>query len=110
MTRQRRQLALTLPAEALATLDAESARTGLPRSRIVEILLRQPDVAAIIDGDDSDPGRWLVEHDGRTQSAEAWARELGIPAVTIRHRLRMGWPTEKVLSTETLPLGRPRKR
>lgn len=108
MTRRRPTIALTLSDDTLAILDTESARTGLPRARIVEILLLRPDVPAILDADDSDTGRTLIEYDGRVQSMRAWSRELGIPASTIRQRLRAGRPVEEVLSTEPLPLGRPR--
>ena len=41
----------------------------------------------------------LITHDGRTQSASAWARELGLTYHALRERLRH-WPVERAL---TLP-------
>jgi hypothetical protein len=39
----------------------------------------------------------MVEHDGRSQSIAAWARELGLDESTIRKRLRAGWSTTAAL-------------
>ncbi len=41
----------------------------------------------------------LLTYKGKTQSANAWARELGIKCVTIRARKRHGWTDEAALST-----------
>lgn len=35
---------------------------------------------------------------GKSQCAEAWANEVGIPGGTLRLRLRNGWPTERALT------------
>lgn len=35
---------------------------------------------------------------GRTQTVAEWARSLGISAQTIRSRLRLGWPVERILT------------
>ena len=39
----------------------------------------------------------LIEHDGKSQSIGAWARELGMPVPTLRARLRSGWTIEQAL-------------
>lgn len=39
----------------------------------------------------------LLTYDSKTQCVEDWAKELGIPALTLRSRLRLGWNTEKAL-------------
>jgi hypothetical protein len=39
-----------------------------------------------------------IEHDGLTQSATAWAREIGISYHLLRWRLRH-WPIEQALTT-----------
>lgn len=41
----------------------------------------------------------FLEMDGKKMTAPQWARELNIKVVTIRARLRRGFPIEKVLST-----------
>jgi hypothetical protein len=40
-----------------------------------------------------------IEHNGRTQSATAWARELGIDYMTLRWRLEH-WPKERALTMQ----------
>jgi hypothetical protein len=39
-----------------------------------------------------------IEHNGRTQSVAAWARELGMRDLTLRRRLARGWPVTKALT------------
>lgn len=39
-----------------------------------------------------------VEFDGRTQSVADWAREVGIPHKTLKHRIKTGWMPEKALT------------
>lgn len=43
------------------------------------------------------PHSKAVEVNGRTKTVKAWARETGIPASTLRHRLKTGWPMERLL-------------
>lgn len=43
-----------------------------------------------------------IEHNGRTQSATAWARELGITYHVLRWRLRH-WPMERALQAAKRP-------
>jgi hypothetical protein len=40
-----------------------------------------------------------IEHNGRTQSATAWAREIGITYHVLRWRLQQHWSTEQALTT-----------
>lgn len=40
-----------------------------------------------------------LEHNGKVQSVEDWARELEVCAGTLRWRVRQGWSTERVLLT-----------
>lgn len=39
-----------------------------------------------------------ITHNGRTLSHQEWARVLGISAATITHRLKAGWPVDRVLT------------
>lgn len=39
-----------------------------------------------------------ITHDGKTMSLAAWARETGIAAHVLKHRLNIGWPLHKVFS------------
>jgi len=41
---------------------------------------------------------WLT-FEGRTQTASQWAREVGIKATTISHRILRGWSAERALTT-----------
>lgn len=47
-----------------------------------------------------------LEYDGKTQSVEDWARELGVCAGTLRWRVRRGWSVERVLLTAIKQCGR----
>lgn len=40
-----------------------------------------------------------LTHAGESKSVADWSRELGVSANTIRARLRLGWDTERVLTT-----------
>jgi hypothetical protein len=50
----------------------------------------------------------LIEYRGRTQTAAAWARELGILYNTVLERLKRGWPAARSLS-EPIDVRRRRK-
>lgn len=41
----------------------------------------------------------LITHEGRTQNTAAWAREVGLPYLTLRDRLARGWDVAKALQT-----------
>lgn len=41
----------------------------------------------------------MLTVDGRTMSASQWARERGLKADTVHHRLKRGWTPEKAIST-----------
>ena len=41
---------------------------------------------------------------GRTDTVRGWAKRMSIAAPTLRQRLRLGWPIEKALKSETWPL------
>lgn len=43
-----------------------------------------------------------IQHDGRTQSATAWAREIGVSYHVLRWRLQH-WPMEKALQAPKRP-------
>jgi DNA-directed RNA polymerase specialized sigma24 family protein len=48
----------------------------------------------------SDHPNWhLLTYQGKTMKIADWARELGIPSITITMRLKRGWPVEKALAT-----------
>lgn len=47
----------------------------------------------------------MIEHDGKSQSIAAWAKELGMPVPTLRARLRNGWTIEQALSKESAGKG-----
>lgn len=40
----------------------------------------------------------IIEHAGRAMPLVAWAAETGIPADSIAHRLRAGWPVDQALT------------
>jgi hypothetical protein len=40
----------------------------------------------------------LYEYRGRTNTIAGWAREVGIKRLTLRYRLRVGWPIERALT------------
>lgn len=46
----------------------------------------------------------LLTHDGRTQSCEAWAREVGLRGEVVRARVRAQLPSRLVVSTAPLSL------
>jgi hypothetical protein len=48
----------------------------------------------------------LLTHEGRTLSAAQWAREKGLTGSAIIGRLRLGWPTDRILATPLNPQGR----
>lgn len=50
-------------------------------------------------------GNVTLTHDGEALTVAEWATRLGIKQTTIRARLRMGWSTEKVLTTPLVALG-----
>lgn len=50
----------------------------------------------------------LIQWQGRTQTASQWSRETGVPAKSIRYRLRVGMALELVLGPRTLRPGRTR--
>ena len=39
----------------------------------------------------------VIEHNGKRQTASAWARETGLPVDVIYYRTRKGWPLEHIL-------------
>lgn len=39
-------------------------------------------------------------HEGKTQSLTLWARERGMPAATVKSRIRLGWNIEDALNVE----------
>lgn len=43
----------------------------------------------------------LLTHKGRTQSLTEWAEEVGMSRITLRKRLKLGWPLQVALSTPT---------
>lgn len=43
--------------------------------------------------------RQVVSHNGRSQTLEDWAKELGVEVYTIVKRLDAGWPVEKALTS-----------
>jgi hypothetical protein len=47
----------------------------------------------------------LIEHNGERLCLAEWATKLGIAAATIRKRLKLGWPTERALTTPPIPGG-----
>jgi len=51
----------------------------------------------------------LLLVDGQYRTAEDWANIRGIPAETIRRRLKKGWTHEKAINTPLAKCGRPRK-
>jgi hypothetical protein len=48
----------------------------------------------------------LITFNDKTQNMAMWAREIGIPYLTLAKRFSRGWPVEKAL---TQPLGRREK-
>ncbi len=59
---------------------------------------------AILDSDRTAPriqredGRKKLTFKGRTMSVAAWAREIGLPCITLHARLRYGWSVERALT------------
>ncbi len=53
------------------------------------------------------PKEKLLTFNGKTQGIKQWAEELRIPNITIRGRIKRGWPIEKVLSKKRFWLGNP---
>lgn len=51
----------------------------------------------------------LVEYQGRIQSIVAWGKELGIPASTLRQRLRRGMTVEQAFTATKGQLNRTRR-
>ena len=51
--------------------------------------------------------RRRLEHNGRSQTIEAWADELGMNHKTIRSRLSLGWTVDRTLTQPALPRRRP---
>lgn len=43
--------------------------------------------------------RVIIKFDGRSQSAQEWAKELGIDVATLLVRLRRGWSVQRALTT-----------
>jgi hypothetical protein len=41
----------------------------------------------------------MLTFQGKTQSVAMWSRETGINQDTLKKRLRLGWDTEKLLTT-----------
>lgn len=53
----------------------------------------------------------LITYEGKTQSVNAWAKELGIPIATLYGRLRAkNWSLEEILSTESLRKSKSARR
>jgi hypothetical protein len=51
-----------------------------------------------------------ITYDGRTQNLADWARDTGIEAQTIRHRLKYGWTLERTLTERSQTHMRSNKR
>jgi hypothetical protein len=41
----------------------------------------------------------FITHDGRTKCAKAWAEECGLSKSAFYHRLNIGWPMDRILTT-----------
>lgn len=54
------------------------------------------------------PARLLLV-DGQYRTAEDWSRIKGIPAETIRRRIKRGWTHEEAINVPLTKCGRPRK-
>lgn len=52
----------------------------------------------------------MLTLNGETMHLRAWARKLGIQHGVLRHRLQLGWPIEKVLTTERFPSPPPHNK
>jgi hypothetical protein len=48
----------------------------------------------------------LLTFNGRTMPLSEWAEELGIPSYSLYHRLRRGWPHERILTEPVRPMKR----
>lgn len=73
---------------------------------------RRPPFTQAIDfglGFDSSKKSPLVEYQGRIQSIVAWGKELGIPASTLRQRLRRGMTVEQAFTATKGQLNRSRR-
>jgi hypothetical protein len=40
-----------------------------------------------------------LEHDGKQLTIAKWSKETGLPEATIRDRIKLGWTTERALTT-----------
>ena len=54
--------------------------------------------------------RRLIQHDGKSQSLQAWARELGVDYMTLYMRMRRGASVEEAFSKKYQPHRRGKKR
>lgn len=52
----------------------------------------------------------ILTHNGRTQTAMAWANEFGIRPTTLARRIRDGWTPKRALMTPVIEQGRPPRR
>jgi hypothetical protein len=63
-----------------------------------------------IDGDRIRPSKnspHYITHDGKTLQLVEWSRLLGIPRITLQHRIRRGWPVERALTEPVNGSARP---
>jgi len=92
----------SLTPEAAARLQELADARGVCRSVALEALIMDPGARGVLeDADIEDPQEiWLIEWQGRTQSAVAWAKELGISPSTVKYRLRAGHDAETALRTD----------
>jgi hypothetical protein len=51
----------------------------------------------------------VLPYQGQTLTASEWSRIVGIHDNTIRHRMKLGWPAEEILSKQPAAGGRPFK-
>lgn len=51
----------------------------------------------------------LMTYMGKTQTAQQWFDEIGLSRGNITHRIKLGWDTEKILSTPVRKLTRKTK-
>lgn len=54
---------------------------------------------------------YLITHNGETLCSQEWSERIGIPADTLRYRIKIGWSMEKVLTEPLLRMVqyKPRK-